>query len=88
MNLSQHKLQFPLQWHGKIITKTETQVNVAVELQNTIKKLGYKENIQKGNTSKTGKYLTYNISLIFTSKQNMDSVTNTIAQLNFVKLVI
>lgn len=80
------QLEFPLTWHGKIIAAESPDIEFRV--QETIIELGLKEHVRRGNVSSQGRYVTFNISLVFTDREMMVKVTETLAKVKGVRFVL
>ncbi len=86
MNRDSPQLTFPLIWQGKIIA--EADPNVFQDVQRAVEDLGLEETVRRGNLSRTGRYVTLNITVEFQDRGMMLHVTETLAAVPGVRLVL
>jgi putative lipoic acid-binding regulatory protein len=80
------QLQFPLNWEYKIIATKNAQVFDS--LCHTIKKCGFTEQPCAGNISKNGAYITYTLSLLMETQEQLDQLTQALHQCRGVKFLL
>jgi len=80
-------LEFPLEWHGRIITHSSAE-NIVEALHRTLMTFGINAIPVKNNSSTNGKYTSYTVSITFPDRIMMDKVINELSSTPGVKLVI
>lgn len=80
------ELEFPLEWHGKIIA--HDRADVPAEIGRVLRQFGVEQAATRGNISSGGKYVTYNVSVIFVDRAMMTRVTESLAAIPGVRMVI
>jgi len=80
------QLEFPLEWRGKIIAHDLD--SVPDDVLKTLISFGKKTEVVRGSVSSKGKYVTYNVTLIFEDRVTMQQITHALSQLNGVRMVL
>lgn len=80
------ELEFPLEWQGKIIAHDLDTVQD--DVRKTLVSFGKKPDVTRGNASSKGRYVTYNLTLIFEDRTTMQQITHALSQVNGVRMVI
>jgi putative lipoic acid-binding regulatory protein len=80
------QLEFPLSWNGKIIAHDAEDIHS--RLQEAVIALGLTETVQRGNVSREGRYVTFNITVEFQDREMMVRVTETLAAVQGVRMVL
>ncbi len=80
------EIEFPVLCHVKVITEKREGMQTAIE--NILNKLELSVKVVLGNSSATGKYLTYNFSFMADSKEIMNQVDTEIRDIDGVKMVM
>jgi putative lipoic acid-binding regulatory protein len=86
MDSSSPQLEFPLTWHGKIIAQDSDDLDDRV--RTALLGLGLEHPVRRGNVSQAGRYVTLNVSVEFTDREMMVRVTETLAAVSGVRMVI
>lgn len=79
------EIVFPVEWHYKIIVNDRSARN---QLDSVLQEHGYSERCTEGNSSKTGKFQAYRVSIIFNDKESMDNLSNAFSALSCVKFML
>lgn len=83
---SNQELNFPLICHYRIIALDIPEIALAINV--CLKKFEIKTSLQKGNTSKKGKYLSFGIDITINSKEEMQKVNSELLKVEGVKMVL
>lgn len=87
MNSEKQQLQFPVEWHYKIICKKDDK-NALDKIIKVLREHNFSETPEKGNESSSGKYLTYKVSLTFNDITTMRNLSDALSTLPCVKYLI
>ena len=79
-------LEFPLTWNGKIIAHDTDDIHS--RLQEAVSGLGLTETVRRGNVSREGRYVTLNVTVEFLDREMMVRVTETLAAVRGVRMVL
>ena len=80
------ELQFPVEWHGKIIAHDGEAV--ADALNRVLDERRLAQRVARGNASSGKRYVTYNVTVVFSDRKMMDDVTSALSRVDGVKLVL
>ena len=86
MKQAKPELDFPLEWNGKLIGVNKEEVFVRIE--NVLTDFGFNAQVERGNVSAGGRYLTHNVTLVFEHRRIMEGVTNALAAIDGMKMVL
>lgn len=80
------ELEFPLTWHGKIIAHDSAELEGRVA--EAMRRLGLSHPVRRGNSSSGGRYVTLNVTMEFADREMMVRVTETLAAVEGVRMVL
>lgn len=80
------EFEFPLEWNGKLIAVNNG--DVSDQIGNVLADFGFDAQVERGNVSTGGRYLTHNVTLVFEHRQMMEGVTNALAAIDGMKMVL
>ena len=79
-------LEFPLVWHGRIIA--HDRCGTAERIDAILAAPGFEEGAERVRTSSQGKYVSFRVSLTIPNRPVLDAVTESIEQIDEVKMVL
>ncbi len=80
-------LQFPLDWQGKVLAEAAA-VDVPERIREVLRSFGLTVVPTTGNTSATGRYLTYTVHAVITDRPTLQQVTYALARIPGVRYVL
>ncbi len=80
------ELQFPLVWHGRVIVHDLDDIGERID--KILRAHGFAESAVRGRISKNGRYVTFQVTLTIPDRDVFASVTDSLEQLNGVKMVL
>jgi putative lipoic acid-binding regulatory protein len=80
------ELEFPLQCHFRVITENLKNMHFVVET--VLMELGVHDPVEKANASETGKYISFNISTVVESREQMTRIDKELRLIQGVKMVL
>jgi len=80
------ELQFPLMCHYRVISLDLP--NICFVIETVLMQMGITAPTQKGNSSKTGKYITTNIDIEVHSREMMEKIHNELKAIEGVQMVL
>ena len=86
INFDGVEIEFPVNVHFRIICETRDGVQEAV--MRTASRLGVEEQLTEGNASSSGKYRTYQLSLLIETHEQMDKIDAGFRATEGVKMVL
>lgn len=84
--MDHEKLEFPLLCHYRIIAHQLPNIDFVIET--VLLELGIKNKLKKGNASKGGKYLSFNVDVNVESKETMRAIDDALRSIEGVKMVL
>ncbi|MDF3128620.1 DUF493 domain-containing protein [Kiritimatiellaeota bacterium B1221] len=85
-NFGEEEIEFPVEVHFRIVCVSELKVSTHVMI--AAEELGLGENLVAGNESSGGKYLSYQLSTVVNSKEEMNKIDQTFRAVEGVKMVL
>ncbi|MBN2642997.1 MAG: DUF493 domain-containing protein [Victivallales bacterium] len=85
--MNQDKIEFPVQWHYKIICLKD-DATAFDQICKTLRSQGYAETPEPGLESKQGKYQTYKVSITFYDLDTMRQLSELLGALPCVKFML
>ncbi len=83
----QGELEFPLDWHYRIITDAKSDCVVA-DLKKVLELHGVNAELKPGKESKNGSYRTYGAKVIFNSKDELRTLSDALNAVKDVKFLL
>ncbi|RMH70567.1 MAG: DUF493 domain-containing protein [Gemmatimonadetes bacterium] len=80
------ELQFPVDWHYKIITLRNSSAKI--EIDHILKQHGVDTVAKPGNISRNGKYQTYQVTVTFYDLESMRTLSAALAEAECVKFLL
>ena len=80
------KLDFPLRCHFRVVGEKTDAFKGAIEV--ALAELGVADTVEESNTSKGGKYISYNITTVVESREAMDAIDRKLWGIDGVKMVL
>ncbi len=80
------ELQFPVVCHFKVIG--EQGRNLQAKLEHALCSIGIEESMEQGRSSKGGRYVTYNLSVMVRDRDSMIHIDRTLRGVEGVKMVL
>ncbi len=85
-NLGEEEIEFPVEVHFRIVCVSSMEVSAHVMV--AADELGLAEKLLTGNESSSGKYLSYQLSTVVDSKEEMHTIDQTFRAVEGVKMVL
>jgi hypothetical protein len=80
-------LQFPLDWHGKVLAQADA-ADIPERVGEVMRALGLAAVITPGNRSAQGRYLTYTVQTVIPDRVTLQQVAYALARIVGVRYVI
>jgi len=80
------KVQFPVEVHFRIVSEASSEVETRVRA--AAASLGVGNQLKAGNASSTGKYLSYQLSVVVESEERMQTIDRTFRDVEGVRMVL
>lgn len=80
------ELVFPVLCHFRVIA--ENLENMHFVIETVMMQLGVRSPVEKANTSGAGKYVSFNISTVVQSREEMNRIDQELRQIQGVKMVL
>ena len=80
------QLEFPLEWNGKVIACDTPEM--PGHILGVLKRFDLSCPVCRGNSSAEGRYVTYNLTILFLDRPMMVEITSSIAAIPGVKMVL
>ena len=80
------ELEFPVTCHFKVIAEDLDGMDFVIET--VLIELGVSDPVTSGNRSSTGKYVTYNVSVVVDSRDAMNRIDQALREIQGVKMVL
>ena len=84
--MNKDELEFPLTCHFRVIT--ENLANMHFVIETVLMELGVTAPVENANTSKEGKYISFNISTVVESREEMEKIDQELRLIQGVKMVL
>jgi len=80
------ELEFPLTWHFRIIA--EDQKHMCFMIEKVLLELDIHDEVTQGNSSRQGKYATFNVTVTVNSKEALDLIDHKLCNIEGVRMVL
>lgn len=80
-------LQFPLDWQGKILARSDAP-EIPTKIQDVLRAFAFVATPAAGNTSSTGRYVTYTVTVQIPDRVTLDQLTYALSKIPGVRYVI
>ncbi|WFB35570.1 DUF493 domain-containing protein [Kiritimatiellota bacterium B12222] len=80
------EIKFPVEVHYRIVCDSSMEVSAHVMV--VADELGLADKIKSGNQSSSGKYITFQVSTVVDSKEEMHNIDQTFRAVEGVKMVL
>jgi len=84
---AQTGLQFPLDWQGKILARADA-AEIPAKIQEVLRAFAFTAAPTAGNTSSTGRYVTYTVTVQIPDRLTLDQLTYALSKVPGVRYVI
>jgi putative lipoic acid-binding regulatory protein len=84
--MNEEVLEFPLMCHVRVIA--ESLPNMHFIIETVLMELGITDPVEKANTSSGGKYVSFNISTVVKSREEMNRIDNELRLIEGVRMVL
>lgn len=85
-HFGEEEINFPVEVHFRIVC--ESRLEVSAHVMVAADELGLSEELKTGNQSRGGKYLSYQLSTVVNSKEEMNRIDQTFRAVDGVKMVL
>ena len=85
-HFGEEEIEFPVEVHFRIVCDSSLEVSAQVMV--AADELGFSEKLKLGNQSRGGKYLSYQLSTVVNSKEEMNKIDQTFRAVEGVKMVL
>ena len=85
-NFGDEEIEFPVEVHFRIVC--DARLDVSAQVMVTADELGLSEKLKSGNESSSGKYISYQLSTIANSIEEMNHIDQSFRKIDGVKMVL
>ena len=85
-HFGEEEIEFPVEVHFRIVCTSSLELSAQVMA--AADELGLADKLQSGNQSSGGKYLSYQLSTVVNSKEEMNKIDQTFRAVEGVKMVL
>ena len=84
--MKEDDLEFPVMCHFRVIS--ENLANMHFVIETVLMQLGVTDPLEEANTSKEGKYISFNVSTVVESREAMAKIDQELRLIEGVKMVL
>lgn len=79
-------LEFPLEWHGRIIASDLD--SIPADIQRALAAFGLQAEASRGRTSSKGRFVTHTVTVTFPDRHTMDQIVYALSKIPGVRMVL
>jgi putative lipoic acid-binding regulatory protein len=81
-------IEYPAQWHGRVIAHADQAEKVAEQLQRTLLAFGVPHAPEPGQPSKNGAYVTFAVKAVMRDRAMMAGLPEALAKIEGVRMLL
>lgn len=86
MNPQESEIQFPIDWQFRIITEQVKNIHLAIEA--VFSELGVQSKVVPQNQSESGRYQSFSVDVVLTSRELMNQIDREVRAIAGVKMIL
>lgn len=88
MSFGNAQIEYPAQWHGRVIVVAEHAETAAASLRQTLLAFGVPQPPVRGNASRNGTYVTFAVQALMRDAAMMAGLPEAIARIEGVRMLL